>query len=77
MTKDLYPWNQMLFSHGSSDLAYTYTQKQGFGYFTTICPNNSEDPGELEELLQMETEFRKREPFASLAQHIHFVCRRK
>jgi S-adenosylmethionine-dependent methyltransferase len=31
----------------------------------------------LEELLAVEKEFRAREPFASLAQHIHLVCRRE
>ena len=51
--------------------------KAGIRIFHDHLPEQFRRPGELEELLQMETEFRKREPFASLAQHIHFVCRRK
>jgi S-adenosylmethionine-dependent methyltransferase len=31
----------------------------------------------LERLIELETAYRKREPFASIAQHVHFVCRRR
>lgn len=33
--------------------------------------------GKLEQLLSVEKTLRKREPFASLAQHVHFVCQKQ
>lgn len=31
----------------------------------------------LRQLIELETAYRKREPFASIAQHVHLVCRRR
>ena len=50
--------------------------KAGIRTFHDLLPGPPRDPGELERLLRLETELRKQEPFASLGQHTHFVCRR-
>ena len=51
--------------------------KAGIRIFHDHLPESSKTPGELEKLLEFETEFSRREPFASLAQHIHVMCRRR
>jgi S-adenosylmethionine-dependent methyltransferase len=51
--------------------------KSGIRIFHDHLPDSLRAGESLDALLQVETAFRKREPFASLAQHIHYVCRRR
>ncbi len=51
--------------------------RAGIRIFHDHLPEPLRKSGKLEELVWAEIEFRKQEPFASLGQHIHFVCRWK
>ena len=53
----------------------TVMSKAGIRIFHDLLPEGVARE-RLEELLTVEKEFRAREPFASLAQHVHLVCRR-
>jgi S-adenosylmethionine-dependent methyltransferase len=58
-----------------NELGMQVKSKAGIRIFHDhITKENRE--GRLELLLNAETTLRKREPFASLAQHIHFVCQK-
>ncbi len=51
--------------------------KAGIRIFHDHIPEKFRSQGKLEDLLHVETEFRKQEPFASLGQHTHLVCKWK
>ena len=47
--------------------------KVGIRIFHDHMPEQLRRPGNLEALIDAEIEFRRREPFASMGQHVHFV----
>lgn len=50
------------------------TSKAGIRIFHDYLPDDVR-AAKLDQLLQIEMAYRRREPFASLGQHVHFVCR--
>lgn len=52
------------------------TSKAGIRIFHDHIPEDVRSAMKLDELLELEAAYRKREPFASLGQHVHFVCKR-
>lgn len=50
--------------------------KSGIRIFHDHLPEGARSRDRLDELLEVERELRKQEPFASLGQHIHLICER-
>ncbi len=48
--------------------------KSGIRIFHDHLPDSVRDQRHLDDLLEVEKELRKQEPFASLGQHVHLVC---
>lgn len=48
--------------------------KAGIRIFHDHLPDNIRDHGQIGDLLEVEKELRREEPFASLGQHIHLIC---
>lgn len=48
--------------------------KAGIRIFHDHLPSNIRDHGQIDDLLAIEKELCKEEPFASLGQHIHLIC---
>lgn len=58
------------------DSGMTIKSKSGIRMFHDHLPEQARNRGWLEDLLSLEKVLRKREPFASLGQHVHLVCER-
>ncbi len=56
------------------ELKFNIISKSGIRIFHDFVPEDKRQ--NLEQLLKVEKHLRKQEPFASLAQHIHFVCQK-
>ena len=50
--------------------------KAGIRIFHDHIPEETRSPDRLDDLIATEIEFSRVEPFASLGQHVHFICRR-
>jgi S-adenosylmethionine-dependent methyltransferase len=59
------------------DLGLRVRSRAGIRIFHDFLPEAQRAPGRLDALVELEKRFRSHEPFASLAQHLHFVCERK
>jgi S-adenosylmethionine-dependent methyltransferase len=57
------------------DFGLRVQSRAGIRIFHDHLPEALQTPERLEQIMHLETEFRRREPFASLGQHVHFVCR--
>ncbi len=58
------------------DAGFRVQSKAGIRIFHDHLPMPPESPAELNELLEVEMAFHRQEPFASLGQHVHLICRR-
>jgi len=59
------------------ELGLEVCSKAGIRIFHDHVPGSARKPDQLEALLDVEKRLRNKEPFASLGQHIHLVCRWK
>ena len=59
-----------------SEIGWRVKSKTGVRIFHDHVPEAARQPDQLDILLELEQLYAKREPFASLAQHIHLVCSR-
>ena len=59
-----------------TDAGFSIRSKSGIRMFHDHLPEEARCPDRLEDLLGLEKALRKREPFASLGQHVHLVCER-
>ena len=57
-----------------AELGLEVQSKAGIRIFHDYLPEALRGPERLNELLEVEKAFRKREPFASLGHHLHLVC---
>ncbi len=57
-----------------TDAGMEIKSKSGIRMFHDHLPEEARD--RLEDLLRLEKDLRKRDPFASLGQHVHLVCKR-
>ncbi|MGB2695832.1 MAG: methyltransferase domain-containing protein [Dehalococcoidia bacterium] len=53
------------------------TSKAGIRIFHDHIPEEVRSAAKLDELLELEAAYRRHEPFASLGQHVHFICKQK
>lgn len=58
------------------DSGMSIKSKSGIRMFHDYVPEETRRPERLDALLRLETALRKKEPFASLGQHVHLVCGR-
>jgi len=57
-----------------TDSGMSVRSKSGIRMFHDHLPQEARERDRLEDLLKLEKALRKREPFASLGQHVHLVC---
>ena len=57
-------------------LGWQVKSKAGIRIFHDHVPEAVRQPEQLNDLLELEQLYAKREPFASLAQHVHLICQR-
>ncbi len=58
------------------ELGLRVRSRAGIRIFHDFLPESQRAPERLDALVELEKRFRAREPFASLAQHLHLVCER-
>jgi S-adenosylmethionine-dependent methyltransferase len=56
------------------EYGFAVRSKAGIRIFHDYAPQALREPERLNDLLEVEKEFRKQEPFASLGHHLHFIC---
>ncbi len=58
------------------EFGFAVRSKAGIRIFHDYLPEAMRAPVRLEDLLAVETTFRKQDPFASLGHHLHLICAR-